>query len=84
MGLEDAPWPEDVISALQALGPGHGFSVPEVLFAKIDDARRGELEARFAGQAFEAEEAVARALAIAEGATMVRVGSALFGARARR
>lgn len=50
LGLEDAPWPEDVISALQALGPGHGFSVPEVLFAKIDDARRGELEARFAGQ----------------------------------
>lgn len=49
LGLEDAPWPEDVTSALEALGPGHGFSVPEVLFAKIDDARREALEAQFAG-----------------------------------
>ncbi len=49
LGLADAPWPEDVTSALEALGPGHGFSVPEVLFAKIDDARREALEAQFAG-----------------------------------
>ena len=32
-------------------GPGHRFEVPEVLFAKIDDARRIELEGRFAGAA---------------------------------
>ena len=49
LGLEAADWPEDVTSALEALGPGHGFSVPEVLFAKIDDARREALEAQFAG-----------------------------------
>jgi methionyl-tRNA synthetase len=50
LGLEETPWPEDVTSALEALGAGHGFEVPEVLFAKIDDARREELDARFAGQ----------------------------------
>jgi methionyl-tRNA synthetase len=50
LGLEETPWPEDVTSALEALGAGHGFEVPEVLFAKIDDARREALDARFAGQ----------------------------------
>ncbi len=48
--LEDADWPSDVGAALAALPAGHAFDVPEVLFAKIDDARRVELEARFAGQ----------------------------------
>jgi methionyl-tRNA synthetase len=47
--LDDADWPGDVGAALAALGPGAPFDVPEVLFAKIDDARRAELEARFAG-----------------------------------
>jgi methionyl-tRNA synthetase len=47
--LETADWPGDVAAALSALAPGHGFDVPPVLFAKIDDARRAELEARFAG-----------------------------------
>jgi len=49
--LDDAAWPEDVETALAVLGPGHAFDVPDVLFAKIDDARRADLEARFAGAA---------------------------------
>ena len=49
MGAEDAPWPEGVAAALQALPPGHGFAVPDVLFAKIADAEREAWEARFAG-----------------------------------
>jgi methionyl-tRNA synthetase len=50
LGLEDAPWPDDVAAALAALPPGQRFDVPDVLFAKIDDARRAALEARFAGR----------------------------------
>ncbi|MXU66880.1 methionine--tRNA ligase [Oceanomicrobium pacificus] len=45
----DAAWPEDLDAALTALPAGHAFTVPDVLFAKIDDDRRTELEARFAG-----------------------------------
>ncbi|MFO1142264.1 MAG: methionine--tRNA ligase [Amaricoccus sp.] len=47
--LESAPWPADVMAALEALPPGHGFDVPDVLFAKLDDARTAALAARFAG-----------------------------------
>ncbi len=47
--LEAADWPEDAGSALATLPGGHPFDVPPVLFAKLDDARRSELEARFAG-----------------------------------
>jgi methionyl-tRNA synthetase len=46
----DAPWPADVAAALGALPPGHGFSVPDNLFAKMDDAAREALEARFGGR----------------------------------
>ena len=49
LGLDDAPWPGAAAEALDALPVGGGFTVPEVLFAKIDDARRAALEARFAG-----------------------------------
>jgi methionyl-tRNA synthetase len=49
LGLAAADWPADVADALQALPAGHPFSVPPVLFAKLDDTRRAELEARFAG-----------------------------------
>ncbi len=51
LGIEgDAEaWPADVAQALSALPPGHGFTVPENLFAKISDDAREEMEARFAG-----------------------------------
>ena len=50
LGLTDADWPTDVAAALEALPAGQGFTVPPVLFAKIDDARAAELAARFAGR----------------------------------
>ena len=40
--------------ALDALPAGHPFTVPDVLFAKLDDARTAELAARFAGAAADA------------------------------
>jgi methionyl-tRNA synthetase len=46
----EAAWPESLPGALEALGPGHAFEVPEVLFAKIADEAREGWEARFAGQ----------------------------------
>jgi len=42
-------WPSDVAAALITLPEGHGFTVPEVLFAKISDEMRAEMAARFAG-----------------------------------
>ncbi len=48
-GLDPAPWPDDVAEALDALPRGLALAVPDVLFAKLDDSRRAELEARFAG-----------------------------------
>lgn len=49
MNTLDTSWPDDVATALTALPPGHDFTVPEVLFAKItDDAREG-WQARFSG-----------------------------------
>lgn len=49
INAEDAAWPEDVESALNALQAGHAFTTPDVLFAKITDDRRDELEAEFSG-----------------------------------
>ncbi|MBB5221501.1 methionyl-tRNA synthetase [Amaricoccus macauensis] len=51
LGIEDAHWPTDIGAALDMLATGAAFSVPDVLFAKIDDARREGFEARFAGAA---------------------------------
>jgi len=48
MGV-DLAWPESVETALSALPVGHGFAVPEVMFAKIADETREEWAARFAG-----------------------------------
>lgn len=42
-------WPDSVETALTALPAGHAFTTPDVLFAKIADEAREELEARFAG-----------------------------------
>ena len=50
MGAEGAAWPTDLSAALKALPAGHAFTVPDVLFAKITDDRRVELEEQFAGQ----------------------------------
>ena len=49
LGLAAADWPADVAAALEALPAGHAFTVPPVLFAKLDDARTADLAARFAG-----------------------------------
>jgi methionyl-tRNA synthetase len=52
LGISDQAeaWPDDVAAALEALAPGHSFTVPENLFAKISDDMRAEMEARFAGK----------------------------------
>ncbi len=49
MNSADTAWPDDITAALATLPAGHGFTTPEVLFAKITDARRDTLEAEFAG-----------------------------------
>ncbi len=50
MNASDAAWPEDLEADLSALPAGHAFTTPEVMFAKITDERRDELEAQFAGE----------------------------------
>ncbi len=49
MQTDDDDWPDDVASALTRLKPGHAFTVPEVLFAKITDEARQDWQARFSG-----------------------------------
>ena len=49
MNTQDDTWPDDVPAALTALEPGHGFTVPDVLFAKITDEQREDWQARFSG-----------------------------------
>jgi len=49
MQSSDDSWPDDVPPALTSLAPGHAFTVPEVLFAKITDDQREEWQARFSG-----------------------------------
>lgn len=49
MQTEDCHWPDDVDQALESLEPGHAFTVPDVLFAKITDDQREDWAARFAG-----------------------------------
>ncbi|RFU13133.1 methionine--tRNA ligase [Rhodobacteraceae bacterium W635] len=49
MKAEGAGWPASVGDALATLEPGHGFEVPEVLFAKISDEAREGWQERFAG-----------------------------------
>ena len=50
MNVTDTSWPDDLEAALNMLPAGHAFEVPEVLFAKITDDRRVELEEQFEGQ----------------------------------
>lgn len=42
-------WPADVNMALNTLSSGHAFTVPDVMFAKISDEARDEMEANFSG-----------------------------------
>ncbi|KPQ08507.1 MAG: methionyl-tRNA synthetase MetG [Rhodobacteraceae bacterium HLUCCA12] len=49
MACDDWSWPGDLRAALGALPQGHGFDVPDVLFAKITDDQRTEWAERFAG-----------------------------------
>lgn len=49
MQVTDDTWPDDVKTALNHLGEGHAFSVPDVLFRKITDEERENWQERFAG-----------------------------------
>ncbi len=46
----DVSWPCNVGSAMQTLGPGHQFSVPEVLFKKISNSERDTWKKKFSGK----------------------------------
>ncbi|MDA5555362.1 methionine--tRNA ligase [Shimia sp. MMG029] len=50
MQTEDTNWPEDVSAALEALAPGHAFTVPDVTFRKVSDEEREEWQEKFAGK----------------------------------
>ena len=49
MQTDNDSWPDDVPAALTTLAPGHAFTVPDVLFAKITDEQREDWQARFSG-----------------------------------
>jgi len=49
MTCDDWSWPGGAEAALTLLPAGHGFAVPEVLFAKITDDERAGYAARFSG-----------------------------------
>ncbi|WP_417523053.1 methionine--tRNA ligase [Marinovum sp.] len=49
MQSDDTAWPEDVTAALESLGAGHAFTVPDVTFRKIADEERAEWQEKFAG-----------------------------------
>ena len=49
MQTGDDQWPDDVTAALETLAPGHTFTVPDVLFAKISDEAREDWQVRFSG-----------------------------------
>ncbi len=50
MQTDDDTWPADIADALAVLPSGHGFTVPEVTFAKITDDQREDWQERFAGR----------------------------------
>ncbi len=50
MGAGDAGWPDTIGDALASLEPGHAFTVPDVLFAKISDEDRESWQEKFSGQ----------------------------------
>ena len=50
LGVDRLDWPGSAEAALTRLAPGHAFSVPDVLFAKISDEDRADWQTRFAGR----------------------------------
>ncbi|MEM8786134.1 MAG: hypothetical protein AAGF19_09785, partial [Pseudomonadota bacterium] len=46
---EPLHWPTDMQAELTRLEPGHGFDVPDVLFAKIEDEQIADWSHRFGG-----------------------------------
>jgi methionyl-tRNA synthetase len=50
MQSDNTDWPDDVAAALEALAPGHAFTVPDVTFRKISDDEREEWQEKFAGK----------------------------------
>ncbi len=49
MRTDATDWPEDMATAVAILPAGHGFVVPETLFAKIGDEERADWAERFSG-----------------------------------
>lgn len=49
MHCTDKTWPGKISEALTVLQPGHAFTTPEVLFAKIADEEREDWAKRFSG-----------------------------------
>ncbi|MEM8580649.1 MAG: methionine--tRNA ligase [Pseudomonadota bacterium] len=49
LDADGSTWPENMKATLTTLAPGHGFTVPDNLFSKIEDADRQDWQARFAG-----------------------------------
>ena len=49
LNCSDWTWPADIEAARTALPPGHAFTVPDVLFAKISDEARTQWQERFKG-----------------------------------
>lgn len=47
--LEQAKWPDDMSEFISTLQPGHSFTVPDVLFAKITDEQSQTWQERFSG-----------------------------------
>lgn len=47
--LEHAKWPDDMSEFFSTLQPGHSFTVPDVLFAKITDEQSQMWQERFSG-----------------------------------
>ncbi|SFK52528.1 methionine--tRNA ligase [Shimia haliotis] len=50
MKTENTSWPDDVAASLEALAPGHAFTVPDVTFRKVSDDEREDWQGRFAGK----------------------------------
>ncbi len=49
MRIDEQDWPVDAKSATSLLRPGHAFSVPDNLFAKITDEQRENWQEQFSG-----------------------------------